>query len=90
MAFIVAIDGPTSSGKSTLASGISKRLNFVNIQTGAMYRCIAKLMLDNNIDIDNLDGIQKILDDFNIEFKNDIDGQHVFLKRRRCNSTNKR
>lgn len=78
MAFIVAIDGPTSSGKSTLAKKLSKELGFLNIQTGAMYRCVAKIMLDNNITLDNLDGIVKILETLKISFKDTKDGQLVY------------
>ena len=78
MDFIVAIDGPTSSGKSTLAKNISEKLGFFNIQTGAMYRCVAKLMMDNNISIDDTDEIKRILETFNIEFKDTKDGQLIF------------
>ena len=55
MAFILAIDGPTSSGKSTLAKEISNKLGFANIQTGAMYRCVAKSMLDRNVTINDIE-----------------------------------
>lgn len=79
MSFIVAIDGPTSSGKSTLAKEISNKLGFINIQTGAMYRCVAKNMIDNGIAVDNINEIIKLLNEINIIFK-DVDGcQLVFL-----------
>lgn len=78
MAFIVAIDGPTSSGKSTLAKRLSRELGFLNIQTGAMYRCVAQLMMDNEISIDNVEEIVKILKTLEINFKDTKDGQLVF------------
>ena len=79
MAFIVAIDGPTSSGKSTLAKRIAKELGFINIQTGAMYRCVAKQMQDYNIGIDDTEKIEAMLKNINICFKNNGDKQLVLL-----------
>ena len=61
MSFIVAIDGPAGSGKGTLAKKISEKYNLVNIDTGAMYRCITLKMLDNDITLEDTD---KIIDMF--------------------------
>jgi len=47
--FIVAIDGPAGSGKSTSAKLVAQRLNFLYIDTGAMYRTITFLAIKNNI-----------------------------------------
>ena len=47
--FIVAIDGPAGSGKSTSAKLVAQRLNFLYIDTGAMYRAITFLAMKNNI-----------------------------------------
>ena len=47
MSFIVAIDGPAGSGKGTVAKLISKDLGFVNIGTGATFRCVALTMIQN-------------------------------------------
>lgn len=82
MSFIVAIDGPTSSGKSTLAKNIAKDLGFINIQTGAMYRCVTKLILDSNIKLDDMVGIEKILKELDMEFKDTKDGQRVFVNKK--------
>lgn len=79
MAFIVAIDGPTSSGKSTLAKRIAKELGFINIQTGAMYRCVAKQMQDSNIGIENTEEIETMLKNINISFRGNGDKQIVLL-----------
>lgn len=38
---IIAIDGPCGVGKGTIAKELEKRLNLLNIDTGAMYRCVA-------------------------------------------------
>ena len=53
MSFIVAIDGPAGSGKGTIAQIIANKLNFTNIDTGAMYRCVALYLLENNIELNN-------------------------------------
>lgn len=53
----IAIDGPSASGKSTLAKALAKRLDYTHIDTGAMYRACALIAQRNNIDIldeDNL------------------------------------
>ena len=68
---IVAIDGPAGSGKSTIAKLVAKKFNFTYIDTGAMYRMITLYLLENNISFDNLDKIQKILNEINLDMKED-------------------
>lgn len=68
---IIAIDGPAGSGKGTVAKLVAKKLNFINIDTGAMYRCVALRMLQNNINLNNSLEIQKILNEIKIEFKDE-------------------
>ena len=46
---VIAIDGPAGSGKGTIASLVSKKLNLVNIDTGATYRCVALEMLKERL-----------------------------------------
>ena len=47
MSFVIAIDGPAGSGKGTIAELVSKRLGFMNIDTGATFRCVTLAMLEN-------------------------------------------
>lgn len=63
---IIAIDGPAGSGKSSTAKLVAKKLGFVHIDTGAMYRAITKLAMDKNIPAVYSPSIDKILQ--NIEF----------------------
>ena len=65
---IVAIDGPAGSGKGTIASILSKKLNLVNIDTGATYRCVALKVLRNKLNIDDKEEIIKLSDNIDIRF----------------------
>ena len=69
MGFIVAIDGPAGSGKGTIANLVSKKFNLVNIDTGAMYRCVTLECLNNNIEYTDLEKIGEILKSIKIELK---------------------
>ncbi len=51
--FNIAIDGPSASGKSTIAKALAKALNFTHIDTGSMYRAIAYLCISSNIDLND-------------------------------------
>jgi|YNPMSStandDraft_1061717.scaffolds.fasta_scaffold00009_57 cytidylate kinase len=76
---IIAIDGPSGTGKSTTAKEIAKRINFKYLDTGAMYRAVTLYFLENDIQIpedENVNGnLEKILENINIEF----DGENTFL-----------
>ena len=76
---IVAIDGPAGTGKGTVAKLISERLDFVYIDTGAMYRCITLKMIRENISLDEEEKIKDLLERTKITFKNLDDKQHVYL-----------
>jgi len=49
MSYNIAIDGPAGAGKSTIAKQIAKKLNFIYVDTGAMYRAMALYMIQENI-----------------------------------------
>ncbi len=53
MSFQIAIDGPAGAGKSTIAKAVSKALEFIYVDTGAMYRAIGLCCLKNNVDIND-------------------------------------
>ena len=69
MSFIVAIDGPAGSGKGTVTELVCKKLNFVNICTGAAYRSVALASIENNINENEKNKIIELLDEIKIEFK---------------------
>ena len=65
---IIAIDGFSSCGKSTLAKALASKLEYVFIDTGAMYRAIALYFLRNNIAFDNTLEITKALSNIKLHF----------------------
>lgn len=76
--YIIAIDGGAGTGKSTVSEEISKRLDIVHIDTGALYRAATVYFLDNNIEPTD-ENIDKNLNNINIEMER-IDGVlNVFL-----------
>ena len=64
---IIAIDGPAGSGKGAIAKMIDEKLGFTRIDTGAMYRCVALKMLRNDIKMEDIENIQRMLNDTKIE-----------------------
>ena len=85
MSFLVAIDGPAGSGKGTIAQIIADKLNFIKIDTGAMYRCVALYLLENSIEINNVPKIISKLDEINIR----IDESKELIYLNNENVTNK-
>lgn len=74
----VAIDGPASAGKSTVAKIIAKNLSFVYIDTGAMYRACTVIARNHNLDYGNEEGILKAIDQDGIELKSENGEQKVY------------
>lgn len=79
MGFIVAVDGTAGSGKGTITKIVAERLNLIAIDTGAMYRCVALAMLEQNIKIEEIEKIEELLNNIKIEFIEDENGKKVFL-----------
>ena len=69
MSFVVAIDGPAGAGKGTITKLVGQKLNLVNIDTGATFRCVALNMLKENIGLDEEEKIEKILEKIKIEMQ---------------------
>ena len=63
----VAIDGPSSAGKSTVAKGVAKELGFVYVDTGAMYRCVTLYALEKGVNCQNDEEVCKLLPEIDIE-----------------------
>lgn len=66
---IIAIDGFSSTGKSTLAKDLAATLGIGYVDTGAMYRAVTLYMIEHFIDLQDGERIHKMLDEISIEFK---------------------
>ncbi len=78
MAINVALDGPSGAGKSTIAKLASKKLGFVYVDTGAMYRTVAYYIASNGFDPKDTQRVVSELDNITIELKY-IDGEQAVL-----------
>lgn len=79
MGFVVAVDGPAGSGKGTITKEISKKAGLINIDTGAMYRCVTLYMIRNNIGLEDTEKIINMLNKIDIQFERDDNQERVFL-----------
>lgn len=79
---IVAIDGPSGSGKSSIARAIAKECDLVFLDTGAMYRSVASECLYQGIDPEDAQTVAQVARDIKIEFAASEDGQKVFANGR--------
>jgi cytidylate kinase len=76
---IVAIDGYSSCGKSTLAKALAKKLHYIYVDSGAMYRAVALYFLRNNIDTHNHAQIEEALNDIHLNFHSRDYETHITL-----------
>lgn len=77
--FKIAIDGPASSGKSTIAKRLAAEFNLVYVDTGAMYRTLTYAALKASIPVNNEEKLIELLDEIKITFKRVEDNQFVYL-----------
>lgn len=75
----IAIDGPAGAGKSTISKAVAKRLGFIYIDTGAMYRSVGLAALNAGIDTKDAKGLETILGDIDIIIENTGDSQKFYL-----------
>lgn len=77
--FSIAIDGPAGAGKSTIAKAVSKKLNYIYIDTGAMYRAIGLYYLNNKIDINKEESVNELIDNIKVEITYEDSLQRIIL-----------
>jgi len=75
----IAIDGPAGAGKSSIAKALSKRLGYIYIDTGAMYRAVALFFVENNVSDGADSRIESLLDKLEISIKYEDGTQKVIL-----------
>jgi len=76
---VIAIDGPAGAGKSTLASRLARKLGYLNIETGAMYRALALKAIENDVDVDDENSLIDLALSSQISLEPLIDGNRVKL-----------
>ncbi len=76
---VVAIDGPAGSGKSTIAARLAKKLGYVNLESGAMYRALALKALETNVPVDDADALRQLALNTAIQLEPAHDGNRVLL-----------
>jgi cytidylate kinase len=76
---IVTLDGPAASGKSTTARLVAKKMNWLYLDTGAMYRAMAVKALDKGIPLDDPEHIGAIAERTKMTLKSSEQGTRVFL-----------
>lgn len=75
----IAIDGPASAGKSTIAKKIATRLGLIYLDTGAMYRALTLAALREKIDLESENDLLVVLDAIKIQFDHGTGEQNVYL-----------
>lgn len=76
MSRIVAIDGPAGSGKGTITKKVGEKLGLINIDTGAMFRCVTLNMIQEKVTLEEEEKIKEILKNIKIDLK---ENEEVFL-----------
>ena len=76
---IIAIDGPAGSGKGTLAKLISEKYGLVNVDTGAMYRCLTLYLVRKGITVEEVDKVEAELPNINIRIERRDGEQYFYL-----------
>ncbi|WP_316830206.1 (d)CMP kinase [Pedobacter aquatilis] len=76
---VIAIDGYSSCGKSTLAKALAKRLGFIYVDSGAMYRAVTLYFLRNNINITNDNQVSDALQHIELNFHSRDYESHITL-----------
>ena len=79
MSIAVAIDGPAGAGKSTIARAAAKKLGFIYVDTGALYRSIGLNALRNDVNISDAEAVTATLDELKVELSFDAQGAQIVL-----------
>ena len=79
MSFNIAIDGPAGAGKSTIARSAARKLGFLYVDTGAMFRAIALYLLRNEVNIQDTGSLLKSLEEINIRIVYSDGEQQIIL-----------
>src|SRR6201993_4060545 len=76
---IIAIDGPAGAGKSTIASRLARKLGYINLESGAMYRALALKAIEWDVSFDDEKALRKLAEQARIGLEPTIGGNRVLL-----------
>lgn len=79
MSYNIAIDGPAGAGKSTIAKAVAKKLNYIYVDTGAMYRAMALYLLRAGVDAEDEKAISEACKKADITIRYENGEQQVYL-----------
>jgi cytidylate kinase len=79
---IIAIDGPAGAGKSTIASRLARKLGYVNLESGAMYRALALEAIEWDVSLDDEAALLKLAENARIRLEPTVGGNRVLLDKR--------
>lgn len=81
----IAIDGPAGAGKSTIARMLAGQLNYIYVDTGAMYRAMALYMIEQKVDVADMQAVTDACEDIVIDIQYRNGAQQVILNGRNVN-----
>ncbi|HUC30133.1 MAG TPA: (d)CMP kinase [Candidatus Acidoferrum sp.] len=76
---IIAIDGPAGAGKSTIASRLARKLSYVNLESGAMYRALALKAIEKDASFDDESALVKLAEGLRIQLEPTIGGNRTLM-----------
>ena len=76
---VVAIDGPAGSGKSTIAARLARKLGYVNLESGAMYRALALKAMEHGVGLDDGEALRQLAQGTAIQLEPGGEGNQVLL-----------
>src|SRR5450432_275848 len=83
---IIAIDGPAGAGKSTIASRLARKLGYVNLESGAMYRALALKAIERDASFDDEAALVKLAENLRIQLEPTIGGNRTLMDGRDVSS----
>lgn len=83
---IIAIDGPAGAGKSTVAARVARKLGYVNLESGAMYRALALRAIEGDASFEDEPALVKLAHDSHIRLEPTLTGNRVLLNERDVSS----
>jgi cytidylate kinase len=76
---VIAIDGPAGSGKSTIAARLARKLGYINLESGAMYRALAFKALEQQISLDDPEALRRLASETVVRLEPQTEGNRVLL-----------